>query len=987
MARCPVCRHYYGPKKMVLTHMEGMHGRNIPANMSTGKFYYALYHDGKTTGICTICGNPTKYDETTGRTKILCENIKCKQVFSERAQQNSLKVLGVRHSTQLHEYQMKMLANRKISGEYAWSDGKATIQYVGSYEHRFLQFLDNFLDFDPLTIHAPCPLVFYYEYDGEIHEHTPDFYIDILDLIVEIKHGGDNPNNHPKIQAVDVQKDIAKEKAIHNSSHNYIKIVNNDFGPFIQLLAKLTDERQSDIKNRHFIINESSAEIETTGTVRYMLDTRDIYFIVYGTIDELNVAVSFTKDAKDVIIYDNNKFRLMTDDEKHKLLDFDSYEIVSIYKYHGNYSLQSNTSKLVDMAYSGDMFESVSSLTAFATIFSPIFDEYTTHTIMDYITNPYLIKLSTQSEYYKIGDNLFIESVSSILYSASTKDKESLGPRNFYNTSKFRYIHKIDGEEVAFVEVKTRYAHAFINIFVTDEYRGKGISNILVQKAMEYCKKNQAIKTVVWTTNKNNEASIYLAKKYGFVETKSDMVGKNKIRFQLSIPRTAETKTERFYRILKEDLNTPEPLLELSISSDIDPRFEKSNSIIDPAKLTLTQLTKDVIDKYKNEVSSLIHLRVSNDYIGYLYFYEKTPVAYINVDKVVHTIQAMEVLPKFKGIGLSKRLLDDAVHHLHADNLSVNKSNELAISIYEKYGFKEYDSTKTMLFMKLSSSKIDKLSSEWVYFALTDSEVKAGKVEYKNIRMSRKGVNLTLDGLKRFVNDFKIGTHVHYYTKVPLSVFKVDHTVLPDRKYDMIHVEIPFEFKIDKAYKLDNILTEASITETELRKQFSSLLNKKNILILGENHGNTEEWKSYQDLIKQFKPEFLLHELLYSDVALDKSTILDRLSKCNKEHLCETFNKHIYQFAYDNDIKLIGIDLENIPNSNTLSDKEKFEVREKHMLDMIEKYDNKRIVVIVGDTHLRNRISNQLGNVSPIYGYYKNNPNALILRSEFGEFK
>ena len=44
------------------------------------------------------------------------------------------------------EYQNNiMLANRSISGKYKFQDG--TIRtYVGSYEHKFLEFMDKFLN-------------------------------------------------------------------------------------------------------------------------------------------------------------------------------------------------------------------------------------------------------------------------------------------------------------------------------------------------------------------------------------------------------------------------------------------------------------------------------------------------------------------------------------------------------------------------------------------------------------------------------------------------------------------------------------------------------------------------------------------------------------------------------------------------------------------------------------------------------------------------
>jgi len=258
--RCPICKRNIGLKIDVIRHMNGRHYDVIPQNTSTAKYYYALTHNGETTGKCRICDEPTEFDEKTGRVKILCNNPKCKEQFAKIARENNMKKFGVPHLLNDQKHQMFMLSKRKISGEYQWSDSKAKISYVGSYEKRFLEFLDNALDFDPSTIYSPCPFDIYYEYEGEMLTHTPDFYIDILDLIIEIKHGGTNPNTHPKFQAVDIVKDKLKEKAIkEKTTHNYIKITDNNFNPFIKLMFHLVEDKQFDDKIRRFIINETDS--------------------------------------------------------------------------------------------------------------------------------------------------------------------------------------------------------------------------------------------------------------------------------------------------------------------------------------------------------------------------------------------------------------------------------------------------------------------------------------------------------------------------------------------------------------------------------------------------------------------------------------------------------------------------------------------------------------------------------------------------------
>ena len=64
-------------------------------------------------------------------------------------------------------------------------------------------------------------------------------------------------------------------------------------------------------------------------------------------------------------------------------------------------------------------------------------------------------------------------------------------------------------------------------------------------------------------------------------------------------------------------------------------------------------------------------------------------------------IQALEVEPEFRGHNLGNQLLDFAINQMDARFLSVRKTNKIAISLYKKHGFKIYDETDSMYFMKL----------------------------------------------------------------------------------------------------------------------------------------------------------------------------------------------------------------------------------------------------------------------------------------------
>ena len=160
----------------------------------------------------------------------------------------------------------------------------------------------------------------------------------------------------------------------------------------------------------------------------------------------------------------------------------------------------------------------------------------------------------------------------------------------------------------------------------------------------------------------------------------------------------------------------------------------------------------------------------------------------------------------------------------------------------------------------------------------------------------------------------------------------------------------------------------------------------KRIIIFGETHSNMDEIKDYFNIIKQFKPDFYLHELIFEDKCFSNRILQNRIKNCDKENLCDSrFNKFIYEFALENNLKLVGIDLDI--KFDRMSLKQQFYLREKHMLKTIQYYDNKgyRLAVQLGDTHLRTVKTKLLGDESPIYKYYNNREDCIIIRSKTKE--
>lgn len=233
---CPHCDKYFLDLDAFVTHLKRKHQCEIPQNMTEWQYAYFL-NTGKTKGRCIMCKKDTTWNESTHKYNRLCDDPKCHDEYVEMFRERMISKYGKTTLLNDPEHQKKMLAGRSISGKYQWTDGKE-IEYTGSYEKAFLEFLDKDMHYESSDIISPSPHTFYYSYGGKQHFYIPDFYIVSLNLEVEIKDGGENPNMHPKIQAVDKQKERAKDLVMQSNKKffNYIKITNKDHVKFMRYL-------------------------------------------------------------------------------------------------------------------------------------------------------------------------------------------------------------------------------------------------------------------------------------------------------------------------------------------------------------------------------------------------------------------------------------------------------------------------------------------------------------------------------------------------------------------------------------------------------------------------------------------------------------------------------------------------------------------------------------------------------------------------------
>ena len=203
--KCPFCVDIYDNINNLCEHIEEEHSDELPDNFTPLRYLYYV-RNNKTSGSCITCKKDTEWNETTGRYESFCGNPKCREKYVELVRNRMRNKYGKTTLLNDPDHQRKMLANRKISGTYEWSDGSVKT-YTGSYELDAAKFLDSFMNFDSSDIFMPSPHTYTYKYEGEDHFYIPDIYIASLGLEIEIKDGGDNPNTHHKIQAVDKKKE------------------------------------------------------------------------------------------------------------------------------------------------------------------------------------------------------------------------------------------------------------------------------------------------------------------------------------------------------------------------------------------------------------------------------------------------------------------------------------------------------------------------------------------------------------------------------------------------------------------------------------------------------------------------------------------------------------------------------------------------------------------------------------------------------------
>lgn len=152
-------------------------------------------------------------------------------------------------------------------------------------------------------------------------------------------------------------------------------------------------------------------------------------------------------------------------------------------------------------------------------------------------------------------------------------------------------------------------------------------------------------------------------------------------------------------------------VIEKVLQSKIDKEYA-SKKRIPLSNFKRNKLTKDFIDKYKKDHNFLSHARIGKNIDSFCWMDKDKLVAYISVDKThkkdnYNWCVSFEVMPEYRGYGLSNQILNFAVNTLKMNALSVENDNEIAIKLYIKNGFSKIKEmhSNNMIFMKKKGVK------------------------------------------------------------------------------------------------------------------------------------------------------------------------------------------------------------------------------------------------------------------------------------------
>lgn len=334
---CPFC-DYRNTSDNLIRHIDKKHQEDLPEGYTAGRMVFNI-RNKRDHGTCLICKRETEWNENTQRYNSLCGRKECHDKYVARFEKNMIKVYKKPRLLDDEFQQEKMLSHRRISGTYRFSTG-GTATYTGKFEQKALEFLDKVMNVKVYELMVPGPVLEYTDEDGTMRKYIPDIYWIDLNLLIEVKDGGSNPNrrNMPEYRS----KQMAKEKMITDrGTFNYLRLTNNNFAQLLEIVAEIKEKAMNDDSSPVIRINESS-KLDEVGPVggmppNYTQSGYLIYKGYDGLKDDSDLPVNRSVFLSNDIISD----KIIGKDKNNKLKQYPKDTVeesdIKIYKFLGSY--------------------------------------------------------------------------------------------------------------------------------------------------------------------------------------------------------------------------------------------------------------------------------------------------------------------------------------------------------------------------------------------------------------------------------------------------------------------------------------------------------------------------------------------------------------------------------------------------------------------------------------------------------------------------
>ncbi|MBQ8130918.1 MAG: GNAT family N-acetyltransferase [Bacilli bacterium] len=534
--KCPFCNEHNTKEKLVY-HIEKQHEEMIPEGFTAAQVLFHSIHKRpyNVKGSCVICKGETKWNERTYKYNRLCDRRECKDKLRDSYKKNMLKVYGTYNILNDMDQQEKMLRNRSISGIYKFRNGKIK-QFTGSYEKKFLEFCDIMLNMDPDNIMMPGPTI-EYSYHGEKHVWITDVLILPYNLCIDIKDGGNNPNNRDMHSYR--EKQIEKEKVITNKGeYNYLRLTDNQFGQLIGIMYELKLQMIEDPENTNTISRVHEDSLPLNESSSYELAKK-----VYDNLSDSDKA--FVSPSGRFVDSPYKIYRYIEKDNNNPI------GFIEAYKYNGTSKTTAFVILAVDPKYRGrgiakkmlaKCCNKLREMGYKKVIYKldkgnkgslNLIKNYNSSKMTSQSKTQYSFEIPLNESYNekqcyhkprKVESNGTYKDALNVYKKLTKEDKKFFGfgtSGESINTI-YRYFHYIDNEPVGFVDLSMTCKGekvleplkdgVWIGIVVDPEHRGQGISKLLLNKAIQWFNGQSEFNVLCYSVDRDNKASVGLIK-------------------------------------------------------------------------------------------------------------------------------------------------------------------------------------------------------------------------------------------------------------------------------------------------------------------------------------------------------------------------------------------------------------------------------------------------------------------------------------------